>query len=261
MEKFLKDKKITWVLFIFFITISLFFIIKIINQIKLNQYIGYNIQSPSTIYVKGKGEIKAVPNIASLHITISKEAKTSKEAQDLLNKITAKTIKYLTKTIKNKDIKSQYGGISPKYSSQSVCYNYPCPPRNQKIIGYTATQSMTVKIRDVDNANEIRTGLTDLGITNINGPTFSIDNQDVYNNQARAIAIKNAKDKAQVLAKDLEVKLVRIINFTENNNAYPILYRTNSLEQETPAVITPAPKLPKGENTITSNVTITYEIK
>ncbi len=259
MEKFLKDKKINSIIFIFFIVVSLFFIVKIINEVKSNQYIGYNIQSPSIIYVKGKGEIKAIPDVASLRITLSKEGKTTKGAQDSLNKLIAKTIKYLAKTIKNKDIKSEYGGVSPKYSPQAVCYNYPCPTRNQKIIGYTATQSMIIKIRDVDNANEIRTGLTDLGITNINGPTFSIDNDKTYRNQARAIAIKNAKGQAIILAKDLGVKLVRIINFSENNNVPHPIY---SMAEKSPSKFTaPAPKLPKGENTVTSNVTITYEIK
>ncbi len=263
METFLKDKKINIVIFVLLSVISLFFIVKFINEIKLNKYIGHESQSPNVIYVTGKGEVKAIPDIASLHITISKEAKTAQEAQDILNKSVSKTLDYLKKTIAKKDIKSEYGGFNPKYSySQPVCITYPCPPRNSKIIGYTATQTITVKIRKVDDANKIRTKLTELGVTNITGPTFSIDNSDVYKEEARLIAINKAKNKAKVLAKDLGIKLGRITNFSENNsNNYPRVFNQNIKLERAGASSSSAPELPKGENTITSNVTITYEIR
>jgi len=264
METFLKDKKLYIAILILLSVISLFFIVKFINEIKSNKYIGRSSESPSVIRVSGKGKVKATPDIANLNITISKDATTAKEAQKLLNKTVTNTLNYLKKTIADKDINSQYGGISPKYSykNRTTCTAYPCPPvGNPKIIGYTASQTIKVKVREVDNANKIRTDLSGFGITNITGPDFSIDDPTVYQDEARAIAIKKAKENAITLAKELGVRLGSITNFSESNNSpRPILYGT-AMASLKDASAESAPQLPKGETTITSNVTITYQLK
>jgi len=268
MDTFLKDKSINsfiGAISLLTIIVSVFFIIKIVNEIKLNRYIGSESQSQNVIYVSGEGEVNAVSDIASLRVSLSEEGKTAKEAQNLLNESLTKTLDYLeSQNIEDKDIKSQYGGLTPKYSyDQVVCMSYPCPRSEPKIIGYTATQSIVVKVREVDNANEVRTGLADLGIKNINGPTFQIDDEDAYKAEARALAIDDAKAKAKVLAKDLGVRLGKIKNFSENGgNNYPVMYSQSVRVMEDMAGgREPAPELPKGENTITSNITITYEIR
>lgn len=263
MQTFLNDKKLYIVLLVLLSVISLFFIIKSINEIKTNRYIGVKTISSRNLNVSGKGKVTAIPDIANLTVSIKKEADTAEKAQNLLNSSVTKTLNYLKKTIDTKDIKSEFGGITPRYSYKNrvVCTSYPCPPvGNPKIIGYQATQTIKVKVRKVDNANKIRTDLSGLGITNITGPTFSIDDQVVYKNQAKALAIKDAKANATILAKELGIKLGKIINFSENSNNYPRVFMAadKAMSSSTPESV---PKLPKGETTITSNVTITYQIK
>ena len=77
---------------------------------------------------------------------------------------------------------------------------------------------------------------------------------------ARKKAIDEAKGKAAELAKSLGVSLVRIVGFDENGNT-PVFYakaesRTMSLDSAAPA-----PEIATGQNKITSNVTLTYEIR
>lgn len=259
METFLKDKKISISVFILIVVVSLFTITKLVSEVRnisLNNYNG------DVISVEGSGEVLAVSDIASLYINLSKDGKTAKEAQDSLNESITKTLTYLKdQKIEDKDIKSEYGGLNPKYSyEQPVCYSYSCPTRDPKIIGYTATQSITVKVRVVDQASEIRTGLAGIGITNISGPTFSIDDEEGYKDQARSMAIKEARTKAKVLAKELGVHLGKVVSFQENgDNNYP-MYDSKAM-MSAGVASAPAPVLPKGENKIISNVVITYEIK
>lgn len=263
METFLKDKKISISVFILIVIISLFVFAKLVNEVKASKYVGSDL--PNTIFVNGSGEIKAVSDIASLNINLNKEGATAKEAQSLLNESIDKTLTYLkTQNIDDKDIKSEYGGLSPKYSYNNVvCYAYPCPSKDPKIIGYTASQSIVVKIRDVDNASVVRTGLTEIGVTDINGPYFSIDDEELLKDEARALAIAKAKEKAKILADQLGVKLGRVISFSDNSNSrYPTYSLSKSMMSDASAEAGgSAPTLPKGENTITSEVTITYEIK
>jgi len=264
METFLKDKKISVSVFILIIVISLFTVAKLINEVKGSSYVGRGNQPANTISVSGKGEVSAVSDIATLSVNLNKEGKTTKEAQDLLNESITKTLKYLKdQKIADKDIKSEYGGLNPKYSyeAQPACFNYPCPTNNPKIIGYTATQSITIKVRAVDSASDIRTGLATLGVADISGPTFSIDNEDKIKVDARALAITDAREKAQVLADELGVKLGKVVTFSENNGGgYPV-FAAKAMMADSVSSIAPAPVLPKGENKVTSDVIITYEIK
>jgi uncharacterized protein YggE len=261
METFLNKKQICIPVFILLVVLSLLVVAKFVNEIKLSSYVGRGNQPANVISVSGSGDVLAVSDIASLNVNLTKDGATAKEAQDLLNESIAKTLAYLTEQkIEDKDIKSEYGGLSPKYSYEK-CFTYPCPT-SPKVIGYTATQSITVKVRDVDNASVVRTGLADLGITDINGPTFTIDNEEGFKDQARSLAITEAEAKAQVLAKELGVRLGKVVSFSENSGDYYPMYAEKSMMNAGDmAQSSVAPTLPKGENKITSNVTITYEIR
>ena len=262
METLLKDKKFSILLVVLLTVVSLFTIAKFVNEVKSSKYIGHNPQSTNSISFTGKGEVTAVSDIATLTVNLTKDGSTTKEAEKLLNESITKTLTYLKdKKIEDKDIKSEYGGLNPKYSyNQVVCISYPCPQNDPKIVGYTASQSITIKVREVDSASDIRTSLAGLGITNITGPVFSIDNEDSLKDQARALAITDAKNKAEILAKQLGVNLGSVVSFSENqDNSYP-MYEAKTMMTSSIASA-PAPVLPKGENKISTNVTITYEIK
>jgi uncharacterized protein YggE len=264
METFLNVKKISISVFILIVIVSCYFVVKTVNEVKNSDYVGRGNQPVNTITVSGTGEVLAVSDIASLYVNLNKEGRTAKEAQDLLNEEITKVLNYLKdQKIADKDIKSEYGGLNPKYSyeKQPVCYTYPCPSSDPKIVGYTASQAITIKVRVVDSASEIRTGLAGVGVTDISGPTFSIDDEEGFKDQARSKAILDAREKAKVLAGELGVHLGHVASFNENNNGggYPMYAKTMMADSAVGSA--PAPTLPKGENKITSNVTITYEIK
>jgi hypothetical protein len=223
-------------------------------------------KNSNTISVSGHGEVQAVPDIANVYFTISKDAKTVKEAQDAVAKIEASSLDLLkTNKIAEKDIKTQNASFYPKYewksSSSPVCMMQYCPPGgSQVIVGYTASESITVKVRNTDDAGKIMQGLGTLGVSDLSGPNFSIDDENVLKVEARAKAILDAKTKAVVLAKDLGVHLGQVTSFNENGiSSGPMMYGKAMMEVSAPASL-PA-QIPKGENTISSDVTITYEIR
>ncbi|MFA7315857.1 MAG: SIMPL domain-containing protein [Candidatus Paceibacterota bacterium] len=264
METLLSNTRFIKASIIFVIVLTLFAGAKFINEVKRSDSVGRGNQALGTITVTGTGEVKAVPDIATLYLTLSKDGATAKDAQGLLNDQVTKTLAYLKgQKIEDKDIKSEYGGVTPKYESvsQIYCVRYPCPQPEPKINGYTATQSISVKVRAVDTANDVRTGLAGLGIKDISGPTFTIDDEDELKIEARENAIEDARAKATTLAKQLHIRLGKISSFSENGNGYPIMYEAKMDMARSSAGGAPAPELPKGENTITSSVTITYEIR
>ena len=257
---------------------SVYFAVKIFSEIKKDSLLGES-ATPATISFSGHGEVTAPPDIASVYFTISKDATTAKDAQAAVAVIEKKALDFLkTKSIADKDIKTSNASVYPKYEyRQAICPPVPmdagttngtvsssapyyCPPNKQVAVGFTASESITVKVRKVDDVGDIMQGLGTTGVSDLNGPNFAIDNQDALQIQARKKAIDDAKAKAQTLAKDLGVKLGKISSFSENGN-YPIMYAAKGMSLDS-ASSAPSPAvIPKGVNTITSDVTITYEIR
>ncbi|MFA6586018.1 MAG: SIMPL domain-containing protein [Candidatus Paceibacterota bacterium] len=220
----------------------------------------YGNNPENTISFSGHGEVTAVPDIASVYFTINKDAKTVKEAQALVAGIEKKSLDFLkTNNVLDKDIQASNASFSPKYE-----YRYDTKismpyPGNSVIVGYTASESITVKVRNTDDVGKIIQGLGTLGVTDLSGPNFSIDNEDGLKAEARKKAIDDAKAKAEVLARDLGVHLGKITSFNESGNYPTPMYAKGMMDSVSSA---PArAQVPKGENTISSDVTITYEIK
>jgi len=251
---------------VFLIVLSFYFAIKSLSELK-----SYNMIESSrvnTITLSGYGEVNAVPNIANVYFSIKKESKTVKEAQTLVAQIENKSIDFLKKNnILEKDIKTSNASFYPKYEykyntkTTIPCNGYNCPPRQSKkiISGYIASESITVKVRNVDIVGKIMQGLGSLSVSNLNGPNFSIDNEDGLKAEARRKAINNAKEKARTLANDLGIGLGKIVSFSESAN-YPRPMYFNRMTTESISSKPVVAKIPKGENTISSNVSITYEI-
>jgi len=246
------------------LVLCVFFALKFFTELR-----SYRMISSSTITVSGHGEVEAVPDIANVSFSITKEAKTAKEAQDAVAKIELAAIESLkSNNVLEKDFKTTNASFYPKYEWQSIggvrlgCNEWGgCPPNSKSvIIGYEATESMTVKVRDTDRAGKIMQDLGTIGVSNLNGPNFSIDDVDQLNLEARKKAIDNAQEKASVLAKDLGVHLGKISSFNEGGN-YPIMYNKAMLESASMGDASAPAQLPKGENTISSDVTITYLIR
>ncbi len=271
-------KRISKVFLILMIILSVYFAVKIISVLKKTSLLGES-QNPATISFSGHGEVTAVPDIANVYFTISKDAKTVKDAQAAVAVVEKSALDLLkTKGVDDKDVKTTDASFNPKYEyRQAICPPIPmgagtagttvspsspyyCPSDKQVIVGYTASESITVKIRNTDDAGAIMQGLGTIGVSNLSGPNFAIDKEDALKAQARKLAIDDAKAKAEVLAKDLGVSLGKITSFNENGN-YPMMYASSVMMKDS-AGSAPAPAvIPKGENTISSDVTITYEIR
>ena len=265
-------KRISTALFILVMILSVYFVVKILGELKKTSMLGENNQ-PATISFSGHGEVQAVPDIANVYFTISKDAKTAKDAQAAVAVVEKKSLNFLReKNVAEKDIKTDNASVYPKYDyTRTLCTQmgipegsgptYNCGNSKQVLVGYTASESITVKVRKVDDAGAVMQGLGTLGVSNLSGPNFAIDDEDELKAEARKLAIDEAKSKAKILAKDLDVSLVKIVDFSESGN-YPMMYSNKLSMMEDGAYSAPASaQLPKGENTISSDVTITYEIR
>lgn len=241
---------------------------KTAKDIKSYDYIGKDISAVNTITASGKGEIVAKADIASFTFSVIEESKDVSEAQDRAAKKVNAMIKFLKENgIDEKDVKTINYNISPRYDyiriSDKTMNPLPITRErdNRVLVGYEINQGIEVKVRNIGSAGNILSGIGGLGVNDVSGLSFSIDEQDKLAKDARGLAIKDAKDNAKVLADSLGVKLVRIVNFSESG--YFPIYREKFSVSTMPmgAGGDTAPEIPSGENKITSQVNIVYEIR
>ncbi len=243
------------------IALFVFLVIMVIDIIKEPSYGRNENQGENIITVTGHGEVQAVPDIANVSFTIRKESKTVKDAQAQVAVVEKKVLESLkTNNVLDKDIKTVNASFNPKYEYKTVgCNQYNCPGNNV-IVGYEAYESINLKIRNTDDTGKIMQDLGSLGVTELSGPNFTVDNEDGLKVTARKEAIDDAKAKAKVLAKDLGIRLGKMTSFNESGN-YPVpMYAKSTMMDSAVGGSAPA-VLPVGENTISSDVTITYEIR
>lgn len=267
----LEKTKLIKVAFILLSVLTAYFAVRIFSEIKKDSLLGGSAQ-PATVVFSGHGEVTAVPDIATIYFTIQKDDKTAAAAQAALAATEKQALDLLKSNgVAEKDIKTENASFNPKYEyKQALCpkpapgimmpNSYNCGNGNQVQVGYTASESITVKIRKIDSTGDIMQALGTTGVSNLSGPNFAIDKEDELKAQARKMAIDDARGKAEALASDLGVHLGKIAAFTEGGN-YPIMYAKDAMMTAGAAPEAAPAELPKGENTITSDVTITYEIR
>jgi uncharacterized protein YggE len=253
--------------------LALFFLAKTVNVIKENKFIGGGTTATNTITVSGKGEAYAIPDVARISITMRFDSKTFSDTQA---KITAKEKQVLdilaAQGIDKKDIKTDSYNIAPKYEWQNdkvVCtMQYPsvCPPSNGRNVqvGFEGTETLAVKIRKTDTVGAIVDAISKVEVSEIGQPEYTVDDEDKVKAEARDEAIADAKAKAEVLAKSLGVKIIRVVNFSEDTQQPYMQYaRADAIggAMMVKEAAAPVPELPKGENKYAANVNIVYEIR
>lgn len=220
---------------------------------------------PATITVTGKGEVKAVPDVSKFSVTIEETAKDQSKALALSSEKVNSVIAALKAIgIAEKDIKTEYTSVNPKYEYPAVKMEsvmYP-PSANPVITGYTSSHTLSVKVRNLDNVAAVQKAFTDAKVQNVSGPDLSVDDVDALKLDARSKAITDAKDQAKILARQLHVRLVNIVGFSENGDgAYPVYMSARADSAMMAGKASPEATVATGEQTITSNVSITYKIR
>jgi uncharacterized protein YggE len=260
-ENTLEKKRLIKALFIAATIMSVFLVVKIMSDVRAYKFIGQDVAPTRTVSFQGEGEVFAIPDIANISFSAQQDGATVAEAQKTVTtKINAAIAVLKSSGIADADIQTTDYSANPKYDVQPPCMTNYCPYIASKIIGYTVNQTISVKVRDTNSSGALLDGLAKAGVTNISGPDFTIDDPNALQAQARAKAIDDAKAKAKVLADQLGVRLGSIVSFSESGQS-PIYYAKTGGAMAMDSVAAPAPTLPVGQNKITSNVTITYEIQ
>ncbi len=250
-EKFNFKKILMAAASLFILVLIVFFIIMSLNEWDKRTYAGPDVL---TISAAGQGEVFVKPDIAQISFTIQKEKISLLDAQNEASVASNKLTNFLKSSgIEEKDIKTTNYSISPRYDYLENT--------GRIFRGYDVSETIEVKIRKIDDTGKILSGAANNGADQVGQVSFTIDDQEAVKRQAREKAIIDAKQKADKLANDLGLKIVRLVGFYESGgDYYPV-----AMMKESSSVLGMgggiAPSIPTGENKVTINVSLTYQMK
>ena len=219
------------------------------------KYVETRDKTTASISVSGDGKAQAMPDIAELSFGIQVQRKTTaKEAMDTLGKGMQKVLAAVKAAgIPDKDINTQSLSLNPAYDWTTG---------GQVMRGFDASQSLTVKVRDLDKVSDVLAAATNAGANQAGGVNFTVDDPEKSRAEAREKAIEQAQKKAITLASQLGMKLGKITSFSEGGGYMPpVAYgRGGVMAMDAKAEVTPTP-IPVGEQEVSVQVSITYDLE
>jgi len=223
------------------------------NTIQEYNYIGRNMRD--TITVDGQGKVTTQPDLTIVTLGVVTEGTTVEDIQTQnTNKMNSIITAIKELGIDAKDIQTQNFNVNPKYSWEDG---------DRKEDGYQINQNVEVKVRKQEDVSKILSKSSELGANQIGGMRFVIDDKTQFEQEARKEAIADAKAKAQELAKELNITIVKVVTFSEFGGASPAPYYAREMMATAmdSAAAVPEPMIEQGSEDVISNVSVTFEVR
>jgi len=202
----------------------------------------------ATISVSGEAQMSVAPDLAQIDAGVSTEAKTAREASEANNTTMGKVLLALKGAgIDEKDFQTSRLSLQPQYA----------PNRNgpNAIVGYQASNRVTIKLRDVTKVASTIDTLVGAGANNIGGINFMVSAASKLLDDAREQAIADARRKAEIYAKAAGVTLGSPVSISEEGAPGPMPFRKMAAGMAASAPVA------QGEETLHVTVSVSWAIK
>jgi uncharacterized protein YggE len=202
--------------------------------------------------ISATGEVTRVPDVAVISAGVVTRSPTAtgsiQEAADRMSKVLAALKRA---GIEDRDIQTSSVSLNPEYR-----YVENQPPQ---LVGYTASNQLTVRFRDIRNSGKILDALVSQGANQINGPNLTIDKPDAALDEARAKAAAAGRARAELYARGLGMRVVRVVSVSEGGGNYPVP-PPRPMVMEARAMA-PATSIEPGEQKLEVTLAMTFELQ
>lgn len=166
-------------------------------------------QPPPQINVSGSAEVKVAPNEIRLSVGVETRDQVLDVARRQNDERIASALTFLKGAgVKDKDVQTDFISVMPDYDYNSS---------HVKPVAYIVRKSIEIRVTAITNFEGIVTGLLTNGVNYIQGIDFRTSQLRQYRDQARELAIKAAKEKADAMASALGVKRGKVYNINVND--------------------------------------------
>ena len=206
--------------------------------------------------MNGIGRVTVTPDLGLLDLGVEARATTVAEARDQAATAMTSIMNVLAGAgIEERDIRIQFFNIQPEYVWNET-------KRRQEIVGYRVTNTVNVKVRDLEAMGTLIDQVATAGgdLTRINSIRFTVEDTDQFATQAREAAVKQAMEKAQQFAQLTGTTLGKLAYIAEVGANVPVV-RDFAFEERVAAASAAAPTpISQGEMDITVTVQAVFAI-
>lgn len=257
------------ILFVFILLVTL---IAITRFTSLKPHWGsLEMRPTSSITVSGLAKKEQANKIANFTAGVESIEKTKEEAlnktNEAMNQLIAKVKQF---GIKDEDIQTQQASVyqdteyvttEPATGVSTMLYPGPDTGKAQKG-NWRANNSVSIKLRNVDQAEKLLAIINESGANYVHGPNFSIDDAENIGDELLSAAVANAKQKAENIANANGQKVGKIISVTEGGNVYPMYSAYDSAISMSAGVAKSVinPELEPGSSSTSKSVSVTFEL-
>jgi uncharacterized protein len=159
--------------------------------------------------ISATGEVTRVPDIAIISAgVVSRSATATGALQDAANRMQRVLAALKRAGVEDRDLQTSNISLNPEYR-----YVENQPPQ---LTGYTASNQLTIRFRDIRKSGKILDALVGQGANQINGPSLTIDKPEAALDEARARAIAAGRARAELYARSLGMRIVRVVSVSES---------------------------------------------
>jgi hypothetical protein len=233
----------------------------IAGTILLVALIGYSLLSQfgpatNTVNANGISEIKTMPDLIAVYLTIETNATTATDAKDKNSVIENAVLTELLKLgLERKDIATQ---------NYNIYEDFTWTDEGKKSLGYKATHQLRIELdsNELDKAgNVIDAGVNGGALVSYINFELSRDKENIYKAQALTAATEDARIKAEAIAKGLGKDLGKIVSVSTTDWGYrPWTMYEGGLMTTASEAKQAVTSIQPGEQTVSAQVSVTYKL-
>jgi uncharacterized protein YggE len=200
---------------------------------------------PAVISVTGGASVSVAPDLAQIDGGVTSEAKTAREASEANNAAMGKVLLALKGIgVEEKDFQTSRLSLQPQSAPNH-------PGGASAIVGYRASNRVTIRLRDVTKVANVLDTIVAAGANDVGGINFMVANTSKLLDEAREQAIADARRKAEIYAKAAGVTLGAPLSIAEESSPGPMPFRRMAA----------AAPVAQGEETLQVTVAVSWAIK
>ncbi len=202
--------------------------------------------------VVATGEVSRVPDLARIGAGVVTTAPTATAALAENARRMASVREALKRAgIADRDIQTSSINLYPDYRPDERGMGTP------QIIGYRASNEVSVRFRDIANTGKILDALVAQGANQINGPSLGIDKPEAAMDEARILAVTAARARADLYARAIGKRVGRILLISEGGGQ-PVPYGRPMMRE---AAADASTQIEPGEQAVTASVMVSFELE
>jgi uncharacterized protein YggE len=200
------------------------------------------------INVNGEGKVKIAPDQVSISATVETKGNNAKDVKKQNDEKMDAVLKFIKKmNIPTADFRTKQVALNPQYDYE------------KKKTSYNATQTVEILVKDLSKYDELMEGLVQQGINRLDNVSFESSKLAQYQSEARKLAIKDAKAKAEDYVSVLGQKVGKAYTISDNSQIYHPQPMYAGMRMKESADAAPSNEtLAIGEIEITANVSVSF---